>query len=123
MLTVTCYFYAFSDMGNLKDAKEWQMMILPVSPVIANIMIDALPEEYFQIDQNDLGNLTLLRLQVREEIRREKLVKGHRSLEVTFPLPRNNKRKALENNIIQAMKKKMKTMTEDELEQFYSEFE
>ena len=113
----------FSDMGNLKDAKEWQMMILPVSPAIANIMIDALPEEYFQIDQNDLGSLTLLRLQVREEIRREKLVKGHRSLEVTFPLPRNNKRKALENNIIQTIKKKMKTMTEDELEQFYSEFE
>jgi len=111
------------NMGNLKDAKEWQMMVLPVSSGIAEVMISASTEEYFELSENDLGSLTLLRLQVREEIRREKLVKGHRSLEVTFPLPRNNKRKALEMNIIQAMKKKMKVMTEDQLEEFYSGFE
>merc|ERR1712173_167377 len=52
--------------GNLKDAKEWQMIVLPISPSNAKIMIEACPEEYFEMSENDLGSLTILRLQVRE---------------------------------------------------------
>ena len=109
-------------MGHLKDAKEWQMMVLPVSQEVANIMIDA-PDDYFQLSENDLWSLSLLRLQVREEIRKATLIKGHRSLEVTFPLPRNSKRKRLEIDIIQSIKKKMKAMSEEQLEAFHSTFD
>ena len=93
-------------------------MVLPIQKDIAEMIINS-PKDTYKLSQNDLCNLSSLRLQVREEIRKEKLVKGHRSLEVTFPLPRNNKRKAMEMEIMQKMKKKMKTMSDEDLELFH----
>ena len=64
--------------------------------MVAEIMIETHPEEYFEIWEKNSGSVTLLR---------------------------NNKRKALELKVIEAIEKEMKSMTEDQLEEFYSEFE
>ena len=86
---------SFSDLGHKKDAKEWQMMVLPVHPKNAELL-KKYPNCRHCMSEKDILGLTTLHIQIREEIRLEKLVKGHRSLEVTFPLARNNKRKALQ---------------------------
>ena len=40
-----------SDMGHLKDAKEWQMMVLTISHDIAKVMIDSTPNDFFQFQE------------------------------------------------------------------------
>ena len=113
---------SFSDLGHKKDAKEWQMMVLPVHPKNAELLIKY-PNCRHCMSEKDILGLTTLHIQIREEIRLEKLVKGHRSLEVTFPLARNNKRKDLQVDIMHAIRKKMKTMSQEQLEEFYSKLD
>ena len=70
----------------------------------------------FLMEAKDLTTLAVLRVQIREEMRKNQLVKGHRSVEVTFPIPKSLKRKTLEEQYIQTQKKKMRFMTDAELE-------
>ena len=51
-------------------------------------------------------------LQVREEMRKNKLVKDHRKVEIAFPVPKSAERRELEQLYLQSVKKNMAKMTD-----------
>ena len=98
-----------------KEGKEWQQIAVPLTFARAMELVSSAP-----LTPQDLMYHSKLRLQIREEIRKTKLAKTARSVELSFHLPPNLKRKRLEDQIvnheIKRLKIKLNQMSDQELE-------
>ena len=100
--------------GDKKEGKEWHLLILPLTPFKA---------EELKSSSNPTLNLTdlvphsAIRLQVREEIRKNsRLAKDHRCIEVKFPIVKSRKRKRMEEQYLMLIKHRIQRMSNLELE-------
>merc|ERR1712223_1223332 len=103
--------------GHLKDAKEWHLLVIPISKMRARNII----QNSFQptvLSQEECIPLSFVRIQVKTEVRKnQKLQKPHRGVELDWPFYQSNKRQRLEREYFQIRKRKMASMTDEELQQ------
>lgn len=100
--------------GNLKDAKEWHLLVIPISKAQAQLIRST---EKHSMEAKTCIPRSILRIQIKTEVRKnQKLTKIHRRVEVEWPQEENGKRKRLESLYIQAKKRKMATLSDQQLE-------
>ena len=104
-------FLPFADFGSKKNAKEWQQIIIPLTTSRAEEMLNG-----SKLTLEDLVYSSRIRVQIREEMRKTKLSKENRSVEISFPLPQNLRKRRLKEQIINAKRAKLDSMTEEELQ-------
>ena len=102
---------SFSDFGQKKNAKEWQQLVVPLTPQRVEEMLNG-----SDLNLKDLTLASRVRVQVREEMRKTTLSKESRSIEISFPLPRDQRKRRLKEQILQAKKAKLDTMSLEDLE-------
>merc|ERR1719150_3174314 len=106
--------------GKKKEGKEWQQIVLPLTSDRALELMNAQSARPHILTSQDLIYHSVDRLQIREEIRKTKLSKTARTVEISFHLPPNLKRKRLEDRIVDHQIKRFKAelneMTSEELE-------
>merc|ERR1712156_748160 len=101
--------------GQLKDAKEWHLMILPCSKTKAQSIIQN-SSQPTELTQEECIPVSHLRIQVKTEVRKnQKLQKPHRGVEIDWPFYRTNRRKRLEREYFQSKKRKIARLTDEEL--------
>merc|ERR1712223_1957672 len=101
--------------GNLKDAKEWHLMILPCSKTKAQIIIQN-SSQPTELTQEECIPVSFLRIQVKTEVRKnQKLQKPHRGVEIDWPFYQTNKRKRLEREYFQSKMRKIARLTDEAL--------
>ena len=99
------------DFGQKKNAKEWQQLVVPLTPQRVEEMLNG-----SDLNLKDLTLASRVRVQVREEMRKTTLSKESRSIEISFPLPRDQRKRRLKEQILQAKKAKLDTMSLEDLE-------
>jgi len=98
--------------GQKKNAKEWQQLIVPLTPKRVEQMLNG-----SDLNLMDLTLASRVRVQVREEMRKTTLAKENRSIEISFPsLPPDQRKRRLKEQILQAKKAKLETMSLEDLE-------
>lgn len=103
--------------GKLKDAKEWHLLVIPVSKSKAQNIIQN-SSQPTELSQAECIPLSILRIQVKTKVRKnQKLQKPHRGVELEWPLYQSTKRQRLEREYFQIRKRKIASMTDEELEQ------
>merc|ERR1711860_430535 len=90
--------------GGKKEGKEWFQVFIPLT----SERVEELLMETAILTVDDLLHHSIIRVQVREEIRRSQLAKPRSSIEINFALTPCIKKRRLENQIMQAKLKKMK---------------
>ena len=90
--------------GGRKEGKEWFQILIPLT----SERVEELINESLVLTIEDLLHHSIIRVQVREEIRRSQLAKPRSSIEISFALTPCIKKRRLEDQIIQAKLKKMK---------------
>merc|ERR550532_2282824 len=90
--------------GGRKEGKEWFQILIPLT----SERVEELINESLVLTIEDLLHHSIIRVQVREEIRRSQLAKPRSSVEISFALTPCIKKRRLEDQIIQAKLKKMK---------------
>merc|ERR1712004_925516 len=90
--------------GGKKEGKEWFQDFIPLS----SERVEELFNESSVLTVEDLLHHSIIRVQVREEIRRSQLAKPRSSIEINFALTPCIKKRRLESQIMQAKLKKMK---------------
>ena len=103
-----------ADFGDKKVGKEWKLLVLPLSPDTANAVRNS--TELYSITEEDFAPYSEVRIQVREEIRKRVLEKGHRECEVTFPFFKSMKRRLNELELFRRYKESLVLMEDSELE-------
>ena len=93
-----------SNCGGKKDGKEWFQILVPLT----SRRVEDLVNKSAVLTLEDLVHHSLVRVQIREEIRRTQLAKPRSAVEVTFALPPSIKKQRWEAQIIQAKLKKIK---------------
>jgi len=103
--------------GHLKDAKEWHLLIMPISEIKAQDIIQN-SSQPTELSQEECIPLSFLRIQVKTEVRKnQKLQKPHRGVELDWPFYQTNKRQRLEREYFQSRKRKIASLTDEELQQ------
>ena len=100
-----------TDFGQKKNAKEWQQLVVPLEPKRVEEMLNG-----SDLNLKDLTLSSRIRVQVREEMRKTALNKEARSVEISFPLPQDQRKRRLKEQILQAKKARLDSMTFAELE-------
>jgi len=100
-----------NNFGQKKNAKEWQQLVVPLTPQRVEEMLNG-----SDLNLKDLTLASRVRVQVREEMRKTTLSKESRSIEISFPLPRDQRKRRLKEQILQAKKAKLDTMSLEDLE-------
>eukprot|EP00093_Oithona_nana_P009197 09197.XXX_432462_431231_1 [CDS] Oithona nana genome sequencing. len=100
-----------NNFGQKKNAKEWQQLVVPLEPKRVQEMLNG-----SDLNLKDLTLSSRIRVQVREEIRKTALCKEARSIEISFPLPQDQRKRRLKEQILQAKKARLDDMTFAELE-------
>jgi len=104
-----------ANQARLKDAKEWHLLIIPLSKTRADEIRSGLQPA---LEVQDCVQRSILRIQIKTEVRKnQKLVKPHRRVEVEWPFMHNLKRKRLESLYIQAKKRKLANFSDEQLEE------
>jgi len=93
-----------SNCGGKKDGKEWFQILVPLT----SERVEDLVNKSAVLTLEDLVHHSIVRVQIREEIRRTQLAKPRSAVEVTFALPPSIKKQRWEAQIIQAKLKKIK---------------
>ena len=88
--------------------------MLPLSPDTANAIRNS--TDTHSITEEDFAPYSEVRIQVREEIRKRVLEKGHRECEVTFPFFKSMKRRLNELELFRRYKERLVLMEDSELE-------
>jgi len=102
--------------GDVKEGKEWHLLVIPISKNRAEEISNSIQE--IEITRQETIPSSRLRIQVAKETRKNKVLKkGHRSIEVPWPIHQTAERKLLELQYIQAIKRKMLSETNEELKQ------
>merc|ERR1712179_139883 len=102
--------------GDVKEGKEWHLLVIPISKNRAEEISNSIQE--IEITREETIPSSRLRIQVAKETRKDKVLKkGHRSIEVPWPIHQTAERKLLELQYIQAIKRKMLSKTDEELKQ------
>merc|ERR1712156_865640 len=102
--------------GDVKEGKEWHLLVIPISKNRAEEIFKSIQE--IEITREETIPSSRLRIQVAKETRKNKVLKkGHRSIEVQWPIHQTAERKHLELQYIQAIKRKMLSETNEELKQ------
>merc|ERR1712223_1726841 len=102
--------------GDVKEGKEWHLLVIPISKNRAEEISNSIQE--IEITREETIPSSRLRIQVTKETRKNKVLKkGHRSIEVPWPIHQTDERKLLELQYIQAIKRKMLSETNEELKQ------
>merc|ERR1711899_531509 len=102
--------------GDVKEGKEWHLLVIPISKNRAEEISNSIQE--IEITSEETIPSSRLRIQVAKENRKNKVLKkGHRSIEVPWPIHQTAERKLLELQYIQAIKRKMLSKTDEELRQ------
>jgi len=102
--------------GDVKEGKEWHLLVIPISKNRAEEISNSIEE--IEISREETIPSSRLRIQVAKETRKNKVLKkGHRSIEVPWPIHQTAERKLLELQYIQAIKRKMLSETDEELKQ------
>jgi len=105
-----------ANQARLKDAKEWHLLIIPLSKTRAEEIRSGLQLPALEVQ--DCVQRSILRIQIKTEVRKnQKLVKPHRRVEVEWPFVHNLKRKRLESLYIQAKKRKLASFSDEQLEE------
>jgi hypothetical protein len=108
--------------GHLKDAKEWHLLVIPISKIRAQNIIQNSSQPTV-LSQEECIPFSVVRIQVKTEVRKnQKLQKPHRGVELDWPFYQSNKRQRLESEYFQIRKRKMASMTDDELQQKIAKF-
>jgi len=103
--------------GHLKDAKEWHLLVIPISKVRAQNIIQN-SSQTTELSQEECIPISFLRIQVKTEVRKnQKLQKPHRGVELDWPFYQTNKRQRLEREYFQSRKRKIVSLTDEELQQ------
>merc|ERR1711936_429239 len=100
-----------NNFGQKKNAKEWQQLVVPLEPKRVEEMLNG-----SDLNLKDLTLSSRIRVQVREEMRKTALCKEARSVEISFPLPQDQRKRRLKEQILQAKKARLDSMTFAELE-------
>jgi len=100
-----------NNFGQKKNAKEWQQLVVPLEPKRVEEMLNG-----SDLNLKDLTLSSRIRVQVREEMRKTALNKEARSVEISFPLPQDQRKRRLKEQILQAKKARLDSMTFAELE-------
>merc|ERR1712170_125651 len=100
-----------NNFGQKKNAKEWQQLVVPLTPQRVEEMLNG-----SDLNLKDLTLASRVRVQVREEMRKTTLSKESRSIEISFPLPPDQRKRRLKEQILQAKKAKLDTMSLEDLE-------
>merc|ERR1712156_411521 len=94
----------------------WHLLVMPISKIRGQ-EIRSSPQLPTEISDNETIPSTKLRIQVAKEARKNKVLKkGHRNIEVPWPIHSTMKRKRLEKEYIQLKKRKMAQKDDDELQ-------
>merc|ERR1712156_1407250 len=102
--------------GDVKEGKEWHLLVIPISKNRAEEISKSIQE--IEITREETIPSSRLRIQVAKETRKNKILKkGHRNIEVQWPIHQTAERKHLELQYIQAIKRKMLSETDEELKQ------
>merc|ERR1712156_227590 len=102
--------------GDVKEGKEWYLLVIPISKNRAEEIFSSIQE--IEITREETIPSSRLRIQVAKETRKNKVLKkGHRSIEVPWPIHQTDERKTWELQYIQAIKRKMLSETDEELKQ------
>jgi len=101
--------------GDVKLAKEWHLLIVPVSKKRAeNIRSSFQPTSLLQTECIPVSKL---RIQVCKEARGNKVLKkAHRNIEIPWPIHKSTKRQRLEQKYIATKKRKLLSMSDEELQ-------
>merc|ERR1712213_297479 len=87
-----------SNCGGKKDGKEWFQILVPLT----SERVEDLVNKSAVLTLEDLVHHSIVRVQIREEIRRTQLAKPRSAVEITFALPPSIKKQRWEAQIIQA---------------------
>jgi len=102
--------------GDVKEGKEWHLLVIPISKNRAEEISNSIQE--IEITREETIPSSKLRIQVTKETRKNKVLKkGHRNIEVPWPIQQTAERKLLELQYIQAIKRKMLSESNEELKQ------
>merc|ERR1712223_886610 len=105
-----------NNFGDVKEGKEWHLLVIPISKNRAEEISNSIQE--IEITREETIPSSRLRIRVAKETRKNKVLKkGHRSIEVPWPIHQTDERKLLELQYIQAIKRKMLSETNEELKQ------
>merc|ERR1712223_1786480 len=105
-----------NNFGDVKEGKEWHLLVIPISKNRAEEISNSIQE--IEITREETIPSSRLRIRVAKETRKNKVLKkGHRSIEVPWPIHQTAERKLLELQYIQAIKRKMLSETDEELRQ------
>merc|ERR1712223_71139 len=104
--------------GDVKEGKEWHLLVIPISKNRAEEISSSIQE--IEITREETIPSSRLRIQVAKETRKNKVLKkGHRSIEVPWPIYQTAERKLLELQYIQAEKKKKKKKKNKKIPLFF----
>jgi len=108
--------------GDVKEGKEWHLLVIPISKIRGQ-EIRSSSKTSMEISEDETIPSTKLRIQVAKEARKNKVLKkGHRNIEVPWPINKSNKRKRLEKEYLQLKRRKMTQMTDDDLQKKIESF-
>ena len=106
----------FPDQGHLKDAKEWHLLVIPISKSRAETIKNSATTA--SLTPNECIPVSFLRIQVKTENRKNlKLQKQNRGVEIEWPIYQSTKRQRLEMEYFQKKKRKLAKISDQELEQ------
>merc|ERR1712223_197287 len=104
--------------GDVKEGKEWHLLVIPISKNRAKEISSSIQE--IEITREETIPSSRLRIQVAKENRKNKVLKkGHRSIEVPWPIHQTAERKLLELQYIQAIKRKKKKKKNKKIPLFF----
>lgn len=102
--------------GHLKDAKEWHLLVIPISKSRAETIKNS--SKTASLTPNECIPVSFLRIQVKTENRKNlKLQKQNRGVEIEWPIYQTTKRQRLEMEYFQKKKRKLAKISDQELEQ------
>jgi len=102
--------------GQLKDAKEWHLLVIPVSKTRAETIKTS--NEATSLSERECIPVSILRIQVKTEVRKnQKLQKQNRGVEIEWPLNQSAKRQRLEMEYFQKKRSKLAKMSDEDLKQ------
>jgi len=102
--------------GQLKDAKEWHLLVIPVSKTRAETIKTS--NEATSLSEKECIPVSILRIQVKTEVRKnQKLQKQNRGVEIEWPLNQSAKRQRLEMEYFQKKRSKLAKMSDEDLKQ------